>query len=63
MNGKGMFYKYEIADKLGVCRRTFTKWLNVKYFAELQQLGYTKNQKLITIIQYNWLNLKLGIDD
>lgn len=50
-----IYYKYEIAEKIGVSCSTLRKWLNIKYYVELQKLGYEKRQKYLTIKQINYL--------
>lgn len=50
-----LYYKYEIAEKIGVSKTTLRKWLNVRYYEELKKLGYQKSQKYLTIKQINYL--------
>lgn len=57
-----LYYKYEIAEKIGVSNSTLRKWLNVKYYVELQKLGYEKRQKYLTIKQINYLREILCFD-
>lgn len=57
-----LYYKYEIAEKIGVSSSTLRKWLNVKYYVELQKLGYEKRQKYLTIKQINYLREILCFD-
>jgi transposase len=57
-----LFYKYEIAEKIGVSKTTLRNWLNIKYFSELQKLGYEKRQKYLTTKQINYLREILCFD-
>lgn len=54
-------YKYELARELGICSRTLATWLNVRYYAELVKLGYTKKQKYLNRAQLNYLSCKLDL--
>jgi hypothetical protein len=54
-------YKYEVATAIGVSTRTLSRWLNEKYFSQLQGLGYEKNQKYLLPNQIEFLNKKLCI--
>ena len=55
-------YKYQLAEKIGIHSRTLTTWLNVRYFAELEKLGYRKTQKYLMPCQLAFLSQKLGLE-
>ncbi len=57
-----VFYKYEVALKIGISRSTLSIWINEKYFVELEKLGYAKCQKYLTMEQINFLKEKLCFD-
>ena len=58
-----MFYqvlsKKEIANMLGISSGTLRIWLNERYYEELQEIGYSKRQKLLTPKQLNYLMRKI----
>jgi transcriptional regulator with XRE-family HTH domain len=53
--------KAELARVLGLSNTTLWNWLNKRYIAELEKVGYHKNQKLLTPAQLNVLAQILGI--
>jgi hypothetical protein len=53
--------KKELRPLSGISENTFRKYLNNIYFRELQQMGYVKNQKILTGEQYKFLVEKLVI--
>ena len=55
-------YKYQLADKLEISRRTLAYWLNRRYFAELEKMGYRKTQKYLTPEHQKFLSNKLGFE-
>ena len=55
--------KAHLAELLNVSASTLRRWLNVLYYAELEKLGYRKNQKLFTPRQWCWLLDKLVVTD
>ncbi len=55
--------KYEYAQRVGISMRTLCRWLNVRYYAELQALGYSKYQKLLLPKQVEFLNQKLCVTE
>ena len=56
-------YKYEVAELLSIKPCTLRRWLNIKYYDELVELGYNKNQKYLTPKQLNYLDRKLEISE
>lgn len=48
-----------MAAELDISERTLAYWLNVRYFEELQKIGYQKAQKKLTPKQVSWLNSRL----
>ncbi len=55
--------KYEYAQRLGISPRTLRTWVNVRYFADLAALGYSKNQKLLLPNQVEFLDKKLCVTE
>ena len=55
-------YKYQLADKLEISRRTLAYWLNTMYFDELVKIGYKKHQKYLTPEHQKFLSNKLGFE-
>lgn len=53
--------KKELAIMLQVSPSTLRRWLNQKYYSNLKFLGYTKNQRILTPGQLNYLNSILDI--
>lgn len=53
---KRSMHKNEIADKIGISSNTLRIWLNYRYFQKLQQVNYSKNQKILTWNQIAFLN-------
>jgi hypothetical protein len=53
--------KKEIARMLGICPRTLQNYLNRRYFAELEQLGYERNLKLLSPRILNFLAEKIDL--
>jgi hypothetical protein len=47
--------KSELAELCGVSKSKVTEWCNVDFFAELQKIGYKKNQKIFTPKQSKFL--------
>jgi Asp-tRNA(Asn)/Glu-tRNA(Gln) amidotransferase B subunit len=54
--------KKEVCRLLDISPRTLANWMNVRYYQELRELGYTPNQKLLTPAQLNYLADKIGLD-
>lgn len=54
--------KKEIRIKLNVSHTTLSYYLNRRYFKKLQNLGYVKNQKILTPLQVKYLCDVLGLD-
>lgn len=52
--------KKEIAAKMEVDVKTLAHYTNDRYFSQLEELGYKKNQKKFTPIQVQFLKEKLG---
>jgi hypothetical protein len=56
--------KCEYAQRLGISRSTLSRWLNHRYLAQLQPLGYTPTQRVLTPAQVCKLNeLLVEVDD
>lgn len=55
--------KKELRQKLEVSQRTLSRWLNYRYYAELQKRGYYRNQKILTPSQYSVVKDLLVIND
>jgi len=51
--------KYEVAAILQISSNTLRIWLNSKYYNELKELGYCKNQKKLNPKQINYLIKKI----
>ena len=51
--------KSELAEKCGVSLGTIKRWCNVDFYAELQKLGYHKQQKIFTPCQTQFLKENL----
>ena len=47
--------KSELAEKCGVCGSTLQKWLNKRYFTQLEKLGYQKKQRILLPGQVRYL--------
>jgi transcriptional regulator with XRE-family HTH domain len=47
--------KSELAEKCGVSISTIQKWLNKRYYLQLQKLGYQKNQRILLPGQVRYL--------
>ncbi len=47
--------KSELAEKCGVSGSTIQKWLNRRYFSQLEKLGYQKNQRILLPGQVRYL--------
>ena len=54
-------YKYEVAQLLNIQPGTLSRWLNVLYLKDLQEIGYNKNQKYLTPKQLNYLKDKIDL--
>jgi len=54
--------KTEMARLCGVTTETLRTWLNVRYYSDLEKLGYTKNQKVLLPRQVEYLCGKLDIE-
>ncbi len=52
--------KSEIAAKMEIDVKTLAHYTNNRYFDDLEKLGYTKNQKKLTVVQVNYLKERLG---
>ena len=57
---KTIYYKYEVADLIGVSKSTVKRWLNKRYFKELEKIGYERYQKYVTGEQLEFLKKKLS---
>ena len=44
----------------GISLTTLRNYMNVRYFEQLQALGYQRNQRTIQPAVYSWLVEKLG---
>ena len=53
--------KCELAILAQVSNSTLQNWMNRRYFAELQKLGYVKNQKILLPCQVKFLFERLVI--
>lgn len=53
--------KTQLANLCGVTTKTISCWLNVRYFPELEKLGYQKNQKVLLPRQVQFLCGKLDV--
>lgn len=42
------YSKHDLAEKLGVSATTLRIWLNIRYFKELEPMGYVRNCKLLS---------------
>jgi len=54
--------KTEMARLCGVTTETLRTWLNVRYYSDLEKLGYTKNQKVLLPRQVEYLCGKLDLE-
>lgn len=54
--------KTELAALCGVTTETVRTWLNVRYYSDLEKLGYSKTQKVLLPKQVEYLCGKLDID-
>ncbi|MDR0667612.1 MAG: DUF4248 domain-containing protein [Prevotellaceae bacterium] len=61
MNRTRLYTKKELRLLAGVSESTFRRYLNKKYFDELQKMGYEKKQKILTPTQYKYIVDKLVI--
>jgi len=59
MAEKSTITKSELADLCGVGIGKIRQWVNVDFFAELQKLGYKKDQKIFTPCQTQFLKANL----
>lgn len=59
MQDQECIYKYELAIRLRISTRTLSRWLNIRYYNQLTQLGYQKHQKYLTPVQIKFLQKKL----
>ena len=55
--------KCELAALLNFSSQSLNRLLNEKYYKELEQLGYKKDQKLLLPQQLNYLFRKLDITE
>jgi hypothetical protein len=53
--------KTELAEKCQVSKSTIQKWLNKRYFSQLEKLGYQKNQRILLPGQVRYLVETLAI--
>ena len=58
----GCCYKYKLAEKLEVSRRTLAYWINTMYYDHMLTIGYKKHQKYLTPEQLKYLSNKLGFE-
>lgn len=54
--------KKELAAMLGVSSNTLRRWLNRKYFAELCETGYEKNDRILKPKVLAWLCQHLDVE-
>ena len=55
--------KKAFSEFSGIPRRTLRNYLNVIYFSELEKMGYSKLQRMLTPKQVLWLQIKLVVVD
>lgn len=55
-------FKNKLAEHLDINPRTLATWLNKRYFSDLQKIGYSKHQKILTPEQMKFLSIKLGFE-
>lgn len=60
---KKVLSKQELCIILQISATTLRSWLNNKYYEDLQKLGYTKLQRLLTPSQVNYIVNKLVITE
>ena len=53
--------KKQLCEKLGITSNTLRKWLNYRYWNELETLGYQKTQKILCGNVLNYICEKLVI--
>jgi hypothetical protein len=53
--------KTQLAGLCGVTTKTISVWLNVRYFPELEKLGYQKTQKVLLPRQVEFICGKLDV--
>ena len=58
---KKYLYKYEVAEMLGISQNTLRHYLNVLYYKELKEIGYTRRQKYLNPKQLNYLQKKIDL--
>lgn len=53
--------KKEFSEMSGIPERTLRNYLNVRYYPELEKIGYSKLQRMLTPKQVSWLQKKLVV--
>lgn len=55
--------KSQVAALLQISPATLRRWLNQKYYAEMQSHGYERQQRILTPAQLNYLAAKLDLSE
>lgn len=55
--------KCQLAELCGISRGTLHRWMNHRYYKELSDLGYQKNQRILLPLQVKFLFEKLVITE
>jgi hypothetical protein len=51
-------YKKEFSKRYGIPLRTLRNYLNVRYFTELEKMGYFRLQRVLTPKQVSWCKFR-----
>lgn len=53
--------KKNVRIMLNISASTLNRWLNIRYFEELQQIGYQKNDRILNPKIVNYLRSKIDL--